>query len=46
MYWLLLLVLLWKPIYLIGYEHFYKKDPTALDRAKNWGLALLDLVKP
>ncbi len=46
MLYLLLLLLLWKPIYLVGYLYFYKKDPSALGLAKNWFLALWDLVKP
>lgn len=43
---LILSVLLWKPIYLVGYLYFYKKDQTAPALAKNWALALWDLVKP
>lgn len=46
MFWILLLVLVWKPIYLIGYKYFYLKDQAALGLAKNWFLSLWDLVKP
>ncbi len=46
MFYLLLLLLAWKPIKYIGYDYFYMKDPTGTGRAMSWLKSLKDLISP
>lgn len=43
---LVLSILFWKPVYLLGYKHFYQKHPDALNDTLSWFKSLWVLIGP